>query len=110
MPLIHFGTGNPSLLPLMAQAGGHVMGIDWRIDLQSAWQSVGHDRAVQGNLDPLTLLANRDTIAARANEVLDAAAHRPGHIFNLGHGVLQQTSVDNVRYLVDFVHEKSSRS
>ncbi len=110
VPLIHFGTGNPSLLPLMAQAGGHVMGIDWRIDLQSAWQSVGHDRAVQGNLDPLTLLANRDTIAARANEVLDAAAHRPGHIFNLGHGVLQQTSVDNVRYLVDFVHEKSSRS
>ncbi|MCH2113505.1 MAG: uroporphyrinogen decarboxylase [Pirellulales bacterium] len=109
VPLIHFGTGNPTLLPLMAAAGGHVMGIDWRIGLDAAWTAVGHDRAVQGNLDPLVLLADRPTIAARATEVLDAAAGRPGHIFNLGHGVLQQTPVDNVRYLVDFVHEASSR-
>ena len=109
VPLIHFGTGNPALLPLMTEAGGDVMGIDWRIDLAEAWQTVGHNRAVQGNLDPLTLLADRDTIAARATEVLDAAAGRPGHIFNLGHGVLQQTPVDHVRHLVDFVHEASQR-
>ncbi len=108
-PLIHFGTGNPALLPLMAEAGGEVIGVDWRIGLNDAWQTIGHDRAVQGNLDPLTLLADRETIADRAQQVLDAAAGRPGHIFNLGHGVLQQTPVDNVRYLVDFVHEASAR-
>ena len=108
-PLIHFGTGNPSLLSLQAEAGGDVIGVDWRIDLANGWDSVGHDRAVQGNLDPMTLLADRKTIAARATEVLDAAANRPGHIFNLGHGVLQQTPVDNARYLVDFVHEASAR-
>jgi len=108
-PLIHFGTGNPALLPLQAEAGGDVIGIDWRIGLAQAWQTVGHDRAVQGNLDPLTLLADRETIAARATEVLTAADNRPGHVFNLGHGVLQQTPVDNVRYLVDFVREASTR-
>lgn len=108
-PLIHFATGNPALLPLMAEAGGDVIGVDWRIGLAEAWQTVGHDRAVQGNLDSLVLLADRETIAARATEVLDAAAQRPGHIFNLGHGVLQQTPVENVRYLVDFVHEASAR-
>ncbi len=108
-PLIHFGTGNPTLLPLMAEAGGDVIGVDWRIGLDEAWQTLGHDRAVQGNLDPLTLLADRETIADRATQVLDTAAGRPGHIFNLGHGVLQQTPVENVRYLVDFVHEKSAR-
>ena len=108
-PLIHFGTGNPALLPLQAEAGGEVIGIDWRIGLAEAWQAVGHDRAVQGNLDPLTLLADRDTIAARATEVLQAAGNRAGHIFNLGHGVLQQTPVEQVRYLVDFVHETSAR-
>ncbi len=108
-PVIHFGTGNPALLPLMAEAGGDVIGVDWRIDLADAWQTIGHDRAVQGNLDSLTLLADRKTIAERATQVLDAAAGRPGHIFNLGHGVLQQTPVDNARYLVDFVREKSAR-
>ncbi len=108
-PLIHFGTGNPALLPLQSEAGGDVIGVDWRIDLAKGWQDVGHDRAVQGNLDPMTLLADHKTIATRATEVLDAAANRPGHIFNLGHGVLQQTPVENARYLVDFVHEASSR-
>ncbi len=108
-PLIHFGTGNPALLALQAEAGGDVIGVDWRIDLAEGWEAVGHDRAVQGNLDPMTLLADRKTIAARATEVLDAAANRPGHIFNLGHGVLQQTPVENARYLVDFVHEASAR-
>ncbi len=108
-PLIHFATGNPALLPLMAEAGGDVIGVDWRIGLAEAWKTVGYDRAVQGNLDPLVLLADRKTIAARATEVLEAAAERPGHIFNLGHGVLQQTPVENVRYLVDLVHEASAR-
>ena len=108
-PLIHFGTGNPALLALQAEAGGDVIGVDWRIDLKKGWEAVGHDRAVQGNLDPMTLLADRKTIADRATEVLDAANNRPGHIFNLGHGVLQQTPVENARYLVDFVHEASER-
>ena len=108
-PLIHFGTGNPSLLALQAEAGGDVIGVDWRIDLAEGWKAVGHDRAVQGNLDPMTLLADRKTIAARTTEVLDAAGNRPGHIFNLGHGVLQQTPVENAQYLVDFVHETSAR-
>jgi uroporphyrinogen decarboxylase len=108
-PLIHFGTGNPALLPLMTEAGGDVIGIDWRIDLADAWRTVGYDRAVQGNLDPTILLADRDSIFAQARGVLAAAENRPGHIFNLGHGVLQQTPVDNVRALVDFVHAESKR-
>jgi uroporphyrinogen decarboxylase len=107
-PVIHFGTGNPALLPLMAEAGGDVIGIDWRIGLAEAWEAVGHDRAVQGNLDPLVLLADKKTIAARADEILTAAG-RPGHIFNLGHGVLQQTPVDNVRFLVKHVKEMSRK-
>lgn len=109
VPLIHFGTGNPELLPHMAEAGGDVIGLDWRVNLADGWRSVGHDRAVQGNLDPAVLLADRATIAAQAKAVLDAAANRSGHIFNLGHGVLQQTPVENVRALVDFVHETSRR-
>ena len=108
-PLIHFGTGNPALLPLMAEAGGDVIGLDWRVDLADGWRAVGHDRAVQGNLDPAALLADRKTIKAAARAVLAAADGRPGHIFNLGHGVLQQTPVDNVRALVDIVHEASAR-
>jgi uroporphyrinogen decarboxylase len=108
-PLIHFGTGNPSLLPLMAEAGGDVIGVDWRSDLDTAWAAIGHDRAVQGNLDPLTLFAPPAEIRRRAKAILDRAAARPGHIFNLGHGILPQTPVDNVRALVDAVHELSSR-
>jgi uroporphyrinogen decarboxylase len=108
-PLIHFGTGNPALVPLMAEAAGDVIGLDWRIGLADGWRSVGHDRAVQGNLDPTVLLGDRTMIAAQARAVLAAAEGRPGHIFNLGHGVLQQTPVDSVRALVDFVHEASAR-
>jgi uroporphyrinogen decarboxylase len=108
-PLIHFGTGNPALLPLMAEAGGDVIGLDWRVDLADGWKTVGYDLAVQGNMDPAVLLADRDDIALQAKAVLDAAAGRPGHIFNLGHGVLQQTPVDNVRALVEIVHEASAR-
>jgi uroporphyrinogen decarboxylase len=109
-PVIHFGTGNPALLPLMAEAGGDVIGVDWRIDLAQAWQMVGPTKAVQGNLDPAVLLAGRDEIRRRAAEILQQAAGRPGHIFNLGHGILPQTPVDNAIALVDAVHELSARS
>lgn len=108
-PLINFGTGNPALLPLYAEGGGDVIGVDWRVRLDEAWATVGHDRAVQGNLEPLVLLADRSEIRRRAQEVLDQAAGRPGHIFNLGHGIIPQTPVDNVIALVDAVHELSAR-
>jgi uroporphyrinogen decarboxylase len=99
-PVIHFATGNPALLPLLREAGGSVIGIDWRIDLDAAWNLVGHDRAVQGNLEPAVLMADRDTVHRRTRAVLDRAAGRPGHIFNLGHGVLPQTPVENVLELI----------
>jgi len=99
-PTIHFATGNPTLLPLLREAGGSVIGIDWRIDLGDAWQAVGYDRAIQGNLDPAILLTDRDTVRKRTQEVLAQAAGRPGHIFNLGHGVLPQTPVENVLELI----------
>lgn len=108
VPIINFGTGNPALLPLLAEAGGAVIGIDWRIRLDEAWRTVGYDKAVQGNLDPCVLLADRATIRRRAQEVLTQAAGRPGHIFNLGHGVHQQTPVDNAIALVEAVHELSA--
>jgi uroporphyrinogen decarboxylase len=109
VPVINFATGNPALLPLLAEAGGSVLGIDWRVRLDDAWRTVGYDRAVQGNLDPLVLLAGKDEIRRRAKEVLDQAAGRPGHIFNLGHGVVQQTPVQNAIALVEMVHEMSRR-
>lgn len=105
VPVIHFGAGNPALLPLLAEAGGDVLGIDWRVRLDDAWQTVGYDRAVQGNLDPLALLAEPAEVRRRAADVLAQAAGRPGHIFNLGHGIVPQTPVDNVLALIDAVHE-----
>jgi uroporphyrinogen decarboxylase len=108
VPVIHFGTGNPALYPLMAAAGGDVIGIDWRTDLSTQWAAIG-DRAIMGNLDPYSLLAPRSVLQARAQEVLDKAAGRPGHIFNLGHGVFPSASVDQVKALVDYVHEASAR-
>lgn len=109
IPVINFGTGNPQLMPLYAEGGSQVVGADWRISLTDAWDQIGHDKSIQGNLDPLILLADRDTIKARAKQVLDEAAGRPGHIFNLGHGIVPQTPVDNAIALVDIVHELSSR-
>jgi uroporphyrinogen decarboxylase len=109
VPVINFATGNPALLPLLAEAGGQVIGVDWRIRLDDAWRTIGYDRAVQGNLDPLVLLADKSAIRRRAKEVLDQAAGRPGHIFNLGHGVVQQTPVENAIALIDAVHELSRR-
>ena len=105
IPVIYFATGNPALLPSLADAGSQVVGVDWRIRLDDAWKLVGTDRAVQGNLEPLVLMADRETVVARAHDVLKRAGGRPGHIFNLGHGVLPQTPVDNVLALIDAVHE-----
>jgi uroporphyrinogen decarboxylase len=97
------------LLELMAEAGGDVIGIDWRIDLDMAWPRIGFDRAVQGNLDPVVLFAPRDELRRQVGRVLSLAAGRPGHVFNLGHGILPQTSVDNVVALVEMVHEMSEK-
>ncbi len=109
VPVINFATGNPALLPLLADTRASVIGIDWRTRLDDAWQTVGYDRAVQGNLDPTILLTNPKEIRERAKGVLDQAAGRPGHIFNLGHGILPQTPVDNAIALVDAVHELSQK-
>jgi uroporphyrinogen decarboxylase len=108
-PVIHFGVGTASLLPLMREAGGDVIGLDWRVELGATWERLGHDVAVQGNLDPAVLLSSPAEIRTAARRILDAAARRPGHIFNLGHGIHQETPVDNVKALVDIVHELSAR-
>ena len=109
VPVIHFATGNPALVPLTAEAGGSVIGVDWRVRLEDAWRLIGSQHAIQGNLDPTVLLADRDEIRRRAKEILQQADGRPGHIFNLGHGVLPQTPVDNAVALVEMVHEMSAR-
>ena len=109
VPVINFATGNPALVPLLAEGGSGVVGVDWRMRLDEAWQIIGPQRAIQGNLDPATLLAGPDQIRRRVKEILDQAANRPGHIFNLGHGVLQQTPVENAVALVEAVHELSRR-
>jgi uroporphyrinogen decarboxylase len=109
IPVIHFGTGTAGLLPDIRDAGGDVIGLDWRIDLDRAWAAVGHDVAVQGNLDPAVLLAPPGVIRDNVKTILRRAGGRPGHIFNLGHGVLPQTRVDHVKALVEFVHELSAR-
>lgn len=105
VPVINFATGNPALLPCLAEGRSAVVGVDWRVRLDAAWKIVGHDKAIQGNLDPAALLAETAEIRQRARAILKHAAGRPGHIFNLGHGVLPQTPVDNVIALVDAVHE-----
>ncbi|MEO8434395.1 MAG: uroporphyrinogen decarboxylase [Pyrinomonadaceae bacterium] len=106
-PVIHFGTGTAALLELMREAGGDVIGVDWRVRLDEAWRRIGHDAAIMGNLDPVALFARTDRIRAEAKRILDYAAGRPGHIFNLGHGILPETPVENVIALVDAVHEMS---
>ena len=108
VPVIHFGVGTATLLPIMKEAGGDVIGLDWRVELGPAWERLGFDVAVQGNLDPAVLLSDTAEIRRAATAILDGAARRPGHIFNLGHGVYQETPVENVKALVDIVHELSS--
>ncbi|HEV7798432.1 MAG TPA: uroporphyrinogen decarboxylase [Pyrinomonadaceae bacterium] len=107
IPVIHFGTGTAALLELMREAGGEVIGVDWRVRLDEAWARIGHDVAVMGNLDPVALFANTDHLRVQAKSILEQAARRPGHIFNLGHGILPETPVENVIALVDAVHEMS---
>ena len=109
VPVIHFGTVTGNLLELMREAGGDVIGLDWRVDLADAWARLNYSVAVQGNLDPIALFADVSEIRARARAILDQAGGRPGHIFNLGHGILPDTPVDHVIALVDAVHEMSAR-
>jgi len=109
VPTIHFGTGTAGLLGAVAEAGGDVIGLDWRIGLADGWSRVG-DRAVQGNLDPTLLLGPFEATAAQALAILDEAAGRPGHVFNLGHGVLPATDPDDLRRLADLVHERTATS
>ena len=105
VPVIHFGTGTATLLELMREAGGNVIGLDWRVRLDEGWRRVGHDIAVMGNLDPVVLFAKRDVLRERAKQILEQAEGRPGHIFNLGHGILPETPVENVIALVEMIHD-----
>ncbi len=108
-PAIHFGTGAAALLELMTEAGGDIISVDWRVDLDEAWARIGYERGIQGNLDPTLLLTSWPVIKAGMQDVLERAGGRPGHIFNLGHGVLAPTDPDMLRRLVDAVHEATAR-
>jgi len=109
VPVIYFGTETATLLPHMKETAAEVIGVDWRVPLDEAWKSVGYGGAVQGNLDPALLFADQKLLRERAYDVLDRAGGRPGHVFNLGHGILPGTPVENVLALVDFVKEYASR-
>ncbi len=109
VPLIHFGTGTAALLSLMCEAGGDVIGVDWRVHLDDAWATLGHDVAIQGNLDPIALFASLHEIERRIEDILQRAGGQAGHIFNLGHGILPNTPVESVAAAVDLVHKLSQR-
>ena len=109
VPVIHFSTGTAGLLRLLRAAGGDVIGVDWRVDLDAAWERLGYDVGIQGNLDPVALFASPKEIRRKVAEILKRAGGRPGHIFNLGHGVLPETPVENVIAMVEAVHELSAR-
>lgn len=106
VPTIHFATGTGGWLDLLAQAGGDVIGLDWRVRLDEAWETIGRDRGVQGNLDPAVLLAPWEHVERAALDVLERAGGRPGHVFNLGHGVLPETDPDVLTRLVELVRER----
>ena len=108
VPIINFSTNTGAYIPLVKEAGGDVIGVDWRIRLDEAWERVGYDTSIQGNLDPVVLFGPLSGIKNRAKEIIDMAGGRPGHIFNLGHGIIVDTPVENVKALVDFVHELSA--
>lgn len=110
VPVIHFGTGTYHLLEAQREAGGTVIGLDWRTPLTEGWKRVGADRGVQGNLDPITLLGPREVAEKHCARILAQAGKKNGHIFNLGHGILPETPVDNVKAVIDFVHRTSARS
>jgi uroporphyrinogen decarboxylase len=105
VPVIHFGTNNRGLLEMIGAEHGDVIGVDWRSNIGDAWSLIGDGVAVQGNLDPIALFAPPAELEKRAQAVLDSVDGRPGHIFNLGHGIVPGTPVDNVKRLVDYVHE-----
>jgi len=109
IPVIHFGTGTAGILRFLRAAGGDIIGLDWRINLDEGWDRIGYDVGIQGNLDPAALLASPKEIRRRVAEILKQAGGRPGHIFNLGHGVLPETPVENVVAMVQAVHELSTR-
>jgi uroporphyrinogen decarboxylase len=108
VPVIYFGTDSATLLPSMYETGAEVIGLDWRIPLDNGWQSMDFRCAVQGNLDPVLLFAEWKELKSRAEDILRRAAGRPGHIFNLGHGILPETPVENVKALCDFVRDHSA--
>jgi uroporphyrinogen decarboxylase len=108
VPIIYFGTDSATLLPAMNETGAEVIGLDWRIRLDEGWRTLEHRCAVQGNLDPVLLFADWKELKSRAEDILRRAARRPGHIFNLGHGILPETPVDNVKYLARLVQEYSA--
>jgi uroporphyrinogen decarboxylase len=110
VPTIHFGTGTSHLLPSLAAAGGDAIGLDWRVPLDQGWLAVGPGRAVQGNLDPAVLLGPWERAEAAALDVLERAGGRPGHVFNLGHGVLPSTDPDDLGRLVELVHERTAKA
>jgi uroporphyrinogen decarboxylase len=109
VPTIHFGVSSASILHAMREAGGDVVGADWRIPLDDAWHRIGHDRGIQGNLDPTLLLGPRERLLAGVRDVLARANRRPGHIFNLGHGILPMTPVESVQAVARYVHEHSGK-
>ena len=110
VPIIYFGTDSSTLLPSMRETGAEVIGLDWRIPLDDGWRNLDFECAVQGNLDPVLLFANWRELKSRAEDILRRAAGRPGHIFNLGHGILPETPVENVKALAQFVQERSARN
>ncbi len=110
VPLIHFATSNSTLLELMKRAGGDVIGVDWRVDIGEAWERLGYDVAIQGNLDPVILFGPVGLIEKEVKRILDRIEDRPGHIFNLGHGILPDTPVENVEALIEAVHRYSTKS
>ena len=109
VPSIYFGTGNPALLDVFGEVGASCVGVDWRVSISEAWRRVGYTSAIQGNLDPTTLLCNQGTIRREAEEILRQVGNRPGFVFNLGHGVLKDTPVENAQFLVKVVKEWSVR-
>lgn len=109
VPVIHFANNASSMLEIVTEAGGDVIGVDWRINLDTAWERIGYDRAIQGNIDPFILFAPPKVIEERVKLILDRAGNRPGHIFNLGHGINKNTPVENVICLVEAVHKYSKR-
>jgi uroporphyrinogen decarboxylase len=109
VPHIHFAFGASHLLPMIKDAGGDVIGLDWRMNIDEAWKLLNHEPGVQGNLDPVALYGSRDYIKRRVSDILDRVGNRNGHIFNLGHGILPTTPTDNAKYVIDLVHELSAR-